>query len=134
MLILCPCNSGKPYSKCCKILHDGAYAKNALELMRSRYTAYAYHKPDYIIRTTHPDSPHFQQDSDKWKTEILIFCQNTQFQGLKIIEFIDGKTEAYVTFLAQLRQQERDASFVEKSRFEKVEGRWLYHDGLHTPT
>jgi SEC-C motif-containing protein len=112
MSTLCVCHSGKAYEKCCKVFHDEKATQNALQLMRSRYAAYALQKPDYIIRTTHPSNSHFKQDYDQWKDEILFFCQNTQFQDLKIIEFIDGEQEASVIFLARLSQNGQDISFI----------------------
>ena len=130
----CPCSCGKTYENCCKIFHDGAAPSNALQLMRSRYSAFAYLKPDYIIQTTHLANPAFRQDIQVWRSEIILFCKNTHFQDLKIIEFIDGKSEAYVAFIAYLSQNGKNASFVEKSRFEKVNGIWLYKNGIvHKP-
>ena len=129
MSFLCKCHSGQKYEKCCKCFHDGALPKNALQLMRSRYAAYALQKVDYIIRTTHPANPHFKQNDTQWKNEILFFCKKTEFQHLKILEFIDGECEATVTFLACLSQNGEDVSFVEKSLFEKVNDQWLYKNG-----
>jgi len=36
---------------------------------------------------------------------------------------------ATVTFVAHLSQNQQDASFTEKSYFEKVNGKWLYLNG-----
>ena len=91
--------------------------------MRSRYSAYAKGLASYIVATTHPSSPASNLAS------ILQFCQETKFQGLKIVEFIDGENTAYVTFIATLKQGGHDASFKEKSLFKKVNGRWLYLSG-----
>ena len=129
MKTLCPCNTGKVYSSCCKILHDGAYPDHALSLMRSRYCAYAYHLADYIIRTTHPNNPNYKQNRKQWIREILAFCQNTKFQKLEILDFIDGTDESYVTFNAHLVQNGLSVELVEKSYFEKVGKQWLYRDG-----
>ena len=96
--------------------------ENALKLMRSRYSAYALKKADYIIKTTHPENPSFSSDKVAWKNAILHFCRETDFIGLTILEFIDGEGEAYVTFFAHLKQKRKDVSFEEKSRFMKVEG------------
>ncbi len=104
-------------------------AETALKLMRSRYSAFALKLPDYIISTTHPDNPQYSKDTASWRSSILMFCNEVHFDDLKIIEFIDGKDEAFVTFFAQLRQGEADASFQEKSRFLKIDGRWFYHSG-----
>jgi len=47
----CPCGSGQKYKKCCKLFHNGKVAKNALELMRSRYSAYVVGDAKYIMKT-----------------------------------------------------------------------------------
>jgi SEC-C motif domain protein len=125
----CPCHSGKTYQDCCKPYHSGKPAENALALMRSRYSAYALQLADYIIQTTHPHNRAFSADTHHWKQEIQKRYEKTQFYGLKILEFIDGESEAYVTFTAQLRQKNNDISFTEKSRFLKIGDRWLYESG-----
>lgn len=38
----CPCCSGFNYGKCCHVFHKGLTPKSALDLMRSRYTAYCF--------------------------------------------------------------------------------------------
>lgn len=121
----CPCHSGLNYDQCCGPYHEGTPAPTALALMRSRYAAYALNKSDYIIATTHPDNPRYQKDFEKWRKEIASFSQNTQFQDLKILEFIDGDNQAFVTFHAVLKP----ARLIEKSSFVKINGRWLYRDG-----
>ena len=94
-------------------------------LMRSRYCAYALGMAEYIIRTTHPDNPDFTDNVSGWKEGILEFCRSTPFNGLKIVEFIDGESEAYVSFEASLGAY----TMKEKSRFLKAEGKWLYESG-----
>lgn len=128
MTAVCPCGSGKKYSECCKGLHEGSYPENALALMRSRYTAYAYHLADYIIRTTHPENPNYKKNHRQWVQEILHFSKNTQFERLEILEFVDGADKAYVTFNAHLNQHGLKQQLIEKSYFEKVGDQWLYRD------
>lgn len=125
---LCPCHSGKEYSNCCKPYHEGkTNPQNASQLMRSRYSAYALQLADYIIKTTHPKNISYQKDFKKWSESILHFCKITTFKDLKVEDFKEtSETEAYVTFTAYLMQAGHDASFREKSRFEKVDGLWLY--------
>lgn len=125
----CPCHSGKLYSECCQLFHDGALPQNALQLMRSRYAAYALQLPDYLINSTHPTYPGMIQNRDEWRKQILHFCRNTRFDGLQILEFQEGSPVAYVTFFAKLSQKGRDVSFTEKSRFEKVNDKWFYQTG-----
>lgn len=127
---LCPCKSGKQYCACCQKYHEGISPENALVLMRSRYSAYAKGLVDYIIKTTHPQNPSFSKEKEGWAKKILTFCQSHAFVGLDILDFTDGNEVAYVTFKAHLAQGGRDVSFTERSRFLKVNGKWLYVDGV----
>ncbi len=131
---LCACCSGLRYSDCCKPFHLSACPRTALELMRSRYSAYAFGLSDYIIDSTHPSNPEYSSDRKRWKRQIDDFSSSTQFQKLEILE--SSHTErctiealATVTFHAFLSQKGRDISFIEKSYFEKKSGRWLYLRG-----
>ena len=102
--------------------------------MRSRYSAYAMGNAKYIIETTHPKNSQFQTNCLQWEQEILQFCKNTIFEKLEILDFTDGEKIAYVTFRAHLKQNGTNASFKEKSAFEKVKKRWLYLSGeISTP-
>jgi len=121
----CPCGSGVKYKKCCLKYHKGARPANALLLMRSRYSAYAFGLAKYIIETTHTDNTDYTENREKWTEEILSFSNNTEFQKLSIIAFIDGEEEAFVTFEAVLSS----GLLREKSRFLKEGGKWFYVDG-----
>lgn len=93
--------------------------------MRSRYSAFALGLSEYIMATTHPNNPDYTEEKEVWKKHILEFSLSTRFLGLKISEFIDGESEAFVTFEAKL-----DGGILkEKSRFLKVNNKWLYVDG-----
>jgi SEC-C motif-containing protein len=126
----CPCRSGKKYKRCCKIYHeDKAHPANALLLMRSRYSAFALCLCSYIVKTTHP----YHEDSalrlDERLAAINDFCNATKFQDLQIIAFDALKDSATVTFYAKLSSSGNDASFEEKSYFEKLEDKWYYLRG-----
>jgi len=86
------------------------------------HAAYALHDVQYIIQTTHPQSPFYQINKKQWQEELLAFCKNTKFEGLNILQ----ETETTVTFHAQLTQQGEDASFLERSQFELYQGKWMY--------
>jgi len=128
----CPCCSGLPYDLCCKRLHKGALAHNALELMRSRFSAYALNIPEYIIKTTHPASPHYSEDLSHWKHDISEFSRTSRFDKLEILDFKEQDTLATVTFVAHMQQDGSDATFTEKSYFEKKNEVWLYRSGQLT--
>ncbi len=126
----CPCGSLIKYKKCCKPFHEDIKTPiNALELMKSRYCAYAIEKSEYIISTTHQKNRDFNTDTKVWNNDILDFSRNTKFEKLEILEFIDGQTESFVTFKANITQNKQDVSFIEKSRFIKENGKWQYIDG-----
>ena len=102
--------------------------------MRSRYSAYALGRyfpdlADYIIKTTHPKNKHYEKNKAEWKKQILKFSQETQFLKLDVLEFHEDKNFATVTFRAHLMQNYKDASFTEKSAFEKLNNEWLYLSG-----
>jgi len=121
----CPCHSGEKYKNCCFPYHRGILPSNALKLMRSRYSAYALDRPEYIIATTHKNNTDYSTETEKWKENIREFTRNTHFSGLKIVEFVDGESIAFVTFEAILN----DIPFKEKSRFLNENGKWLYESG-----
>jgi peptide deformylase len=126
---LCPCSSGISYDNCCKYFHEGKLPENALQLMRSRYAAYVLDKPEYIIKTTHPASPQFSENKFSWKRGISEFSKSSTFKKLEILDFKEHNTLATVTFTAYVIQEDRDATFTEKSYFEKIGDRWLYRVG-----
>lgn len=98
--------------------------------MRSRYAAYARGLVDYIIATTDPAGPQWDPDTEGWRARILAFCQDTRFEGLRILDAPPpGTDEGFVTFEATLIQDGRNASFTERSRFVRVEGTWRYSSG-----
>jgi peptide deformylase len=97
--------------------------------MRSRYSAYVLNLPDYIIQTTHPASPDYTENKFAWKKEISNFSKHSQFQRLQVLDFKESHTMATVTFTAYLMQDDQEATFTERSYFEKWKGRWLYRGG-----
>ena len=127
---ICPCGSLKKYKKCCKPFHDKiTFPKTALELMKSRFSAFAVLIADYIIFTTHENNSDYISDLKSWNQDIMNFSKNTRFEKLEILDFIDDEIESFVTFKATLFQDKTDISFIEKSRFLKVDEIWKYIDG-----
>jgi uncharacterized protein YchJ len=67
-------------SECCRPYHEGeALPPGPLALLRSRYSAYAYRIPTYVMETTHPMMDDFKPEKDKrarlaWRDELLRFC------------------------------------------------------------
>ncbi len=128
----CPCGNPTKYKRCCGPLHKGVPAPSPEALMRSRYSAYVARNVAYILRTTHPDGPHWESNAARWAESVEHFCTHTEFGGLTIRETGDMATgDAWVTFEARLQQNGVDTSFVERSLFRKADGHWLYHSGVH---
>lgn len=126
----CPCGSGNKYKKCCQVFHKGKVPATALELMKSRFSAYVVKDANYIMKTTHTNNSQYSLDKNNWKKDILDFCNNTEFKKLDILEFIDGDSKAFVEFRATIFINGKDASFTERSEFKKIENIWLYHTAL----
>lgn len=123
----CPCYSGKPYTECCQPLHHGQVAPDAERLMRSRYSAYALRLPDYILKTWHPET-----QPAEMSTESLSGIKWLKLQVLSH-EQTDAET-AYVKFIATFQTGKlKKEQLTEHSRFEKVDGRWLYVDDQSKP-
>jgi len=127
----CPCCSGQPYEECCKIFHNGILAPDGLTLMRSRYTAFALHLVDYIIRTTHPQNEKKNLPEELWRNEIALFCEHTQFTQLKILSFCEMDHHGVVSFVAHFSQNGQKLCQKENSYFEKVGEEWLYVKALY---
>ena len=97
--------------------------------MRSRYSAYALGRVDHILRSTHPSGPHFQTDSARWQAEVLAFCDAASFDGLQVLEAATQGEQGIVEFRARLSTSEGATVLAERSLFQRVDGRWLYHSG-----
>ncbi len=97
--------------------------------MKSRFSAYAFKEANYIIKTTHVNNPDYTPQKDTWREDILSFSNNTNFIKLEILEFIDGELEAFVKFKASIEVKGKDETFIEKSKFLKVNNLWQYHSG-----
>lgn len=105
----CACQSGQTYGVCCKPFHSGEkWPETPLQLMRSRYTGYAYRIPDWIIDTTHRSNSDWQSQRSKWFNELLGFCDGFEFVGLDIVDDVKGgEGEHYIEFVARMTAREK---------------------------
>lgn len=127
MTFLCPCHSGKLYNQCCQPYHlKKQNPQTALELMRSRYSAFSLNKASYLMETTHNLNPQFKNNKVKWKIELQEFSQTTLFEGLEILDYQENEKEAFVSFLATLSSHGQKIFHKEKSYFIKENNKWLY--------
>ena len=119
----CPCGSGLTYAEDCGRLHDGtAAAATAGQLMRSRYSAFAVGDPAYLLATWDPAT----------RPRTLELDPAVRWTGLEITATSGGgllDAEGTVTFRAHSRAGGEDHVQAERSRFRRLDGRWVYVDG-----
>ncbi|MYW20420.1 hypothetical protein GT045_18510 [Streptomyces sp. SID486] len=115
----CPCGLPRPYDACCGRFHAGpASAPTAELLMRSRYSAFVTGDAGYLLRTWHPRTRPGRLDLDP----------RMRWTGLEILDTADGSA-FHATGTVTFRASYRGGSLHERSRFERVEGAWVYVDG-----
>jgi SEC-C motif-containing protein len=131
----CPCCGASPtrrsndpaplYSDCCgRFIEGGATPANAMELMRSRYTAYVlgdakYLRATWSEATCPPDLDASTDSATRWLG--LAIKRHTR---------IDADHEE-VEFVARYKVAGRAWRLHETSRFERdAQGRWRYIDGV----
>ncbi|MBU0752259.1 MAG: SEC-C domain-containing protein [Gammaproteobacteria bacterium] len=116
----CPCGSGRSYAECCHLLHDGAAARDAEALMRSRYSAYVLGLGDYLLASWHSTT----------RPPDLDLKAGPKWLGLSVLRHeTTGPDSASVEFVARYKAGGRAGRLGEVSRFERVDGRWYYLDG-----
>lgn len=98
--------------------------------MRARYCAYALGLVEFILATTHPDSEQWTRDRATWAGEVARFARDTRFLGLEVRSSSRDGDAGEVCFAARLERGGVDVSFAERSRFARVDGRWLYRSGV----
>ena len=118
----CFCHSDKPFASCCEpFLNKEKCPETPEQLMRSRYSAYALQKADYLIETTHPSERKYYS-----KSEIENWSKSNTWIKLEVLRAFDDKVEfkAYYldeNLLAKVHH--------EKSTFKQEKGIWYYVDG-----
>ena len=119
----CPCDSGDTFSDCCQpIINAQRPAPTAEALMRSRYSAYVLMDLAHLRRSWHPDTlpANLQPDPD------------SRWLGLKVKATNAGGPDdnhGTVEFIARFKLQGSGHRLHEISRFERVNGLWVYLDG-----
>jgi SEC-C motif-containing protein len=125
----CPCTSKKPYDRCCgPFLSGTALPETAEQLMRSRFSAYALGKVDYLI-ATRPEAKRAAENRE----ELAQYCKSVSCVGLKIVgKEKGGKADdtGVVTFHASIQANGRRSLHIETSTFAREDGRWVYVDGV----
>ncbi|MCP5351498.1 MAG: SEC-C domain-containing protein [Oceanospirillaceae bacterium] len=110
----CPCCSGLEYENCCGPVHAAQNAASPEQLMRSRYSAYALKKWDYLLATWHSSTRPAQLQDD-----------NSQWLKL-VIHHSDNHT---VEFSAYFKDGVQYGLLHEISNFAQENAHWTYVDG-----
>jgi len=104
-------------------LHHGSPAETAEALMRSRFSAFALGLDGYLLESWHPST----------RPTTLELDDGTVWRKLQIVDTVSGGADdetGVVEFRASYRDADGAAGVLhERSRFERVDGRWRYLDG-----
>lgn len=118
----CPCGSGLEFDRCCApYLRGECLPPDALDLMRSRYTAYVLGDAAYLLDTWDPRTRPAELGLDG--------DGRVRWLGLKVRghEVVDAE-RARVAFVARYKIDGKAYRLEENSRFLRIDGRWLYVD------
>lgn len=92
--------------------------------MRSRYAAFALSLDSYLLSSWAPETRPATLDLDA----------STQWRRLQVVDTVDGgpgDETGVVEFRASFRDADGTTGLLhERSRFERLDGRWVYFDGV----
>ncbi len=124
----CPCDQTHTYKECCGKYHaiDSLYPETPEQLMRSRFSAFALGKVDYLINTLHP-SKHQPNDNKS----LLSAISSTQWLALHVLNSAYKDHTGTVEFQAIFKDSDSQETGMlhERSNFIKENGQWFYTDG-----
>lgn len=121
----CPCGSGQSYADCCHPYHEGhQQAPTAECLMRSRYTAYVFHRVNYLLKSwsqqTRPDKKSLKQSPPMdWVSLEILRTEQGQ----------SGDDTGLVEFIAAYQEDGATQTLHETSQFIREYGHWVYVRG-----
>ena len=122
VVLICPCSPENIYEKCCQPLHVGEInATTSLQLMKSRYSAFALKLMDYIKQTHDPQTrKDFNPEEAREWAHIVTFTQ------LEILNFEESGNKGFVEFKAHFQNSEGTHIHHEKSVFRRQNEIWYY--------
>jgi SEC-C motif-containing protein len=117
----CPCRSGDAFGACCgPYLAGRASAPTAVQLMRSRYTAFAIGDAGYLLATWHPST----------RPRTLELDRRVTWRSLEVVRTERGgplDRDGLVEFIARYEVDGERGAQSEVSRFVRSD-RWRYVD------
>lgn len=115
----CPCNPQNTYANCCAIAHKNInQVKSAEQLMRSRYSAFALAKTEYLYKSHHSTT----RPSKKEHEEIKKWTERVNWLKLDVL----NSTEQTVHFKAYYMENGQVQVIEENSEFVMENGHWVY--------
>ncbi len=126
---ICPCRvmdvQKTTYAACCApYLDEGKPTPTAEALMRSRYSAFALGKIDYLHDSLAPGT---RDDFDR--KAITHWSKQSQWLGLEILSTEQGLADdatGYVEFVAHFITEGQRRSYRERALFRHEDGRWYF--------
>jgi SEC-C motif-containing protein len=119
----CPCCTGLRFGECCgPFLAGRAAAPTAVQLMRSRYTAFAVGDERYLLATWHPST----------RPATLELDPAIAWRSLEVVLTVRGgplDRDGLVEFVARYAVDGERGALRETSRFVR-EDRWRYVDAV----
>ncbi len=127
----CPCGSALPLADCCGRYIDGMPAPTALSLMKSRYSAFALGKGQYLA-----DTLSARQKDDFNVEEFEKGAGQAKWLGLEIRKTAEGGEKdqtGSVEFVAKYREQGQQVIHHELAHFIREDGKWVFDDCVMNP-
>lgn len=112
---------------CLPFLSGEKVPQTAVEMMASRYIAYATQNIDYLLETHDPKT---RAQADRRATED--WARRATWRSLEIVSSEEGGPEddkGQVEFIARYAMDGVEHTHHERSLFRRLEGRWFFIDG-----
>lgn len=126
----CPCGKNEKYENCCgRFIENEELPETPEELMRSRYTAFALKKIQYL-----------QETHDPQKAENFDFAENKNwaeqatFTRLEVLHSESSGNKGQVEFKAHYQIDGEEHIHHEISKFRQQAGQWYYREGRMIPS
>ncbi|CAJ1951578.1 unnamed protein product [Cylindrotheca closterium] len=129
----CPCGTGKSYRECCGPFHGGSPCLTMTDVLRSRYSAFAWRNIKHVIATTHPVCRDYREDKIEWAEDLNKSGMFDSFDFVKLEAgpeepSADEENEGYMTFKVIIRAKENTGSdLTGKETIVKEQSRFLYN-------